>query len=350
MAGCRPAGCRLLRVSADKPTSSPITPTCSPITSTCSPTLLQVADFKDFWAAAQAAGYEAYVAEPPETDPQVGLREGPCCLVTPNPAAVWAGVSCMGAARSDRAAPAPATCTPAPSHNMPRPPKLQVCFERCTHGRSKEEVYGLSALFEPAPGWCTLLTLGRLLGKAGSGGGGPAGAAAGAASPSSDGIAEVDMDEDGGGSGTPMAANGSGGGSGSAAMRASGGGEEDGEEEASAKAAKPARSRWAAMDDSSDEEGAAAAAARKRKKLGGSGGSSGGLGVDDWRELLATGKQALAGKAPGSTPRGILSRNSGGSDGNGSGRASAGKKRVRWPDEVRAVVALCAALWQRLGW
>lgn len=33
----------------------------------------QVADFKDFWAAAQAAGYEAYVAEPPETDPQVRL-------------------------------------------------------------------------------------------------------------------------------------------------------------------------------------------------------------------------------------------------------------------------------------
>ena len=268
----------------------------------------------------------------------------------------------MGAARSDCAC-TPAlskqhvlrstcTCTPAPSHKTTRPPKLQVCFERCTHGRSKEEVYGLSALFEPAPGWCTLLTLGRLLGKAGSGGGGPADAAAGAASPSSDGIAEVDMDEDGGGSGTPMAANGSGGGggSGSAAMRHSGGGEEDGEEEASAKAAKPGRSRWAAMDDSSDEEGAAAATARKKKKLGGSGGSSGGLGVDDWRELLATGKQALAGKAPGSTPRGILSRNSGGSYGNGSGRASAGKKRVRWPDEVRAVVALCAALWQRLGW
>lgn len=153
------------------------------------------------------------------------------------------------------------------------------------------------------------------------------------------------MDDDGGGSATPMAASGSRGGnasgSGNGAARRSG--EEDGEdEEASAKAAKPARSRWAAMDDSSEDEGGAAAA-RKRKKLGGAGGSSGGLGVDDWRELLASGKQALAGKTPGSAPRGILSRGSGGSNGNGSGRASAGKKRVRWPDEVRAVVvhALC---------
>lgn len=31
----------------------------------------QVADFKDFWSAGQGAGYEVYVAEPPETDPQV---------------------------------------------------------------------------------------------------------------------------------------------------------------------------------------------------------------------------------------------------------------------------------------
>lgn len=29
-----------------------------------------MADFKDFWSAGQAAGYEVYVAEPPETDPQ----------------------------------------------------------------------------------------------------------------------------------------------------------------------------------------------------------------------------------------------------------------------------------------
>lgn len=238
---------------------------------------IRVADFKDFWAAAQAAGYEAYVAEPPETDPQ-------------------------------------------------------VCYDRCIHGRSKEEVYALSALFEPAPGWCTLLTLGRLLGKAGSSGpGGGSGGSTGAAG--SDGIAEVDMDEDGGG-GTPMAANGSGSGSGGA-MRQGGSGEEDGEEEeAAGKAAQPGRSRWAAMDDSSEDEGTAAAAARKRKKLGGAGGSSGGLGVDDWRDLLASGKQALAGKTPGSAPRGILSRCSGGSNGNGSGRASAGKKRVRWPDEA----------------
>lgn len=199
----------------------------------------------------------------------------------------------------------------------------------------------MSALFEPAPGWCTLLTLGRLLGKAGSSGpGGGSGGSTGAAG--SDGIAEVDMDEDGGG-GTPMAANGSGSGSGGA-MRQGGSGEEDGEEEeAAGKAAQPGRSRWAAMDDSSEDEGTAAAAARKRKKLGGAGGSSGGLGVDDWRDLLASGKQALAGKTPGSAPRGILSRCSGGSNGNGSGRASAGKKRVRWPDEVRAVVVL--AMW-----
>ncbi len=42
---------------------------------------MQVADFKDFWAAAQAAGYEAYVAEPPETDPQVrlGVAGPPSC-------------------------------------------------------------------------------------------------------------------------------------------------------------------------------------------------------------------------------------------------------------------------------
>jgi hypothetical protein len=32
---------------------------------------LQVADFKDFWAAGQASGYDVMVAEPPETDPQV---------------------------------------------------------------------------------------------------------------------------------------------------------------------------------------------------------------------------------------------------------------------------------------
>ena len=31
----------------------------------------QVCDFKDFWSAGQAAGYEVLVAEPAESDPEV---------------------------------------------------------------------------------------------------------------------------------------------------------------------------------------------------------------------------------------------------------------------------------------
>lgn len=258
------------------------------------------------------------------------------------------GLACLAC----KAARAPAASGPGP-RQLPgppllapprtRPPAPQVCFERCSHGRSKEELYALSAAFEPAPGWCTLLTLGRLLGKAGSGADGAGG---GGGSAGSSGIAEVEMEEDGGTdggtpSGTPSSAavaNGSASGSGR--------GSEGGEESPRA-AAKPGHSRWAAMDDSSeDEAAAAAAAARKKKKLGGGSGGgsgSGGMAVDDWRELLASGKQALAGKAPGSTPRGILSRGSGGSAGGGNGRSSAGKKRVRWPDEVGWCAALMGA-------
>jgi hypothetical protein len=41
----------------------------------CPAPALQVADFRDFWSAGQGAGYEVYVAEPPETDPQVSWPE-----------------------------------------------------------------------------------------------------------------------------------------------------------------------------------------------------------------------------------------------------------------------------------
>ena len=210
-------------------------------------------------------------------------------------------------------------------------------------------MYALSAAFEPAPGWCTLLTLGRLLGKAGGGAGGGDAPASGSGMAGGSGIAEVEMEEDGGTPSAAPAANGSSSGA-AGGMGGSSEGEGEGEESPRA-AARPGRSRWAAMDDSSEDEGASAAA-RKKKKLGGGGGGGGGLAVDDWRELLASGKQALAGKAPGSTPRGILSRGSGGSASGGNGRSSAGRKRVRWPDEVGRLAcstgacfgaALCAA-------
>jgi YLP motif-containing protein 1 len=37
---------------------------------------IAAADFKDFWVAGQAAGYEVFVAEMPESDPQVRLYLG----------------------------------------------------------------------------------------------------------------------------------------------------------------------------------------------------------------------------------------------------------------------------------
>jgi hypothetical protein len=178
---------------------------------------------------------------------------------------------------------------------------MQVCFARCVHGRGRDEILRLAAEWEPTPPLYTLLLLDGLLGRGGA-----------AASD----IAEVEMGEEGEEAGE--AAKG----------QPTGSAEDDhgagvGEEGSPAARSTPA-SRWAALDDGSEEgEARGAGSARARKKARGSGGD-GGLAVDDWRELLPSGKQPVA--APGGTPRSILSKGSGG---------SAQRKRVRWPDEVR---------------
>lgn len=225
---------------------------------------LKVADFKDFWSAGQAAGYEVYVAEPAETDPQ-------------------------------------------------------VCFERNAHGRSKEDVYRLSAEWEPTPAVYTLLLLDGLLGR----GGGSAATGSG-----SDSIAEVEMGQD-----EDEEEQAGAGGGGSPAQ----GSDSEGEEP-SRRARPAAASRWAALEDGSEGERPGAAGKKRKKQSSSKSGAGGadGLAVDDWRELLAGGKQQLAAKAAAGagaaggkgsgTPRGILSKGSGG---------SASKKRVRWPDEER---------------
>ncbi len=198
------------------------------------------------------------------------------------------------------------------------------------HGRSKEDIYSLSAQFEPTPGYYTLLKLGRLLGREAADQEGPgAGDAPAAASPgAANGITEVDMEDE---AMAPVHA----GSSGTSASMASASGDEDAASPDGATAARPAASRWAALDQedgsgSSDEE---RARGKRQKKAAGS--RKGGLpAVDDWRELLAAGKAQLAGGGGGSgsggraTPRSILSKGSSGGSARKKGR------RVRWPDEV----------------
>lgn len=226
---------------------------------------------------------------------------------------------------------APPPCPPPPlAARWPCCP--QICFERNTHGRSKEDIYALSAQFEPAPGFCTLLMLGRLLGKQGEAAANAAPAAT--AADAANGIAEVDMEEE---ASTPGAASGDGGGTNaSPAVAIVTASADDGDGDAAsptvAAASRPAASRWAALEDDSGSSDEEPARRKQRKKAAGSG-RGGSPAVDDWRELLAAGKAQLAGGAGGgsggrATPRSILSKGSSGGSARRKGR------RVRWPDEV----------------
>ncbi|GAB4823040.1 hypothetical protein N2152v2_010086 [Parachlorella kessleri] len=226
------------------------------------------ADFRDFWMAGQAAGYEIFVVEMPESDPQ-------------------------------------------------------VCHQRNQRRRKLEDLYRLSAEYEPTPAVYACLDASSLLAKKQPPGGKSA-------------ISDVDMGED----------------------------EVEGSDtEGDTPAGAPSSSRWASLEDDSSSPAAerskrarltsnGSTSSLDRAAVGGRGGGSTqsmrvadrSAGGDGSYDGLADGIDEMLGRAVsesrGTGKAGSGSRARSGSSGSGRGILSSGAggsgstKRVRWPDQM----------------
>lgn len=119
---------------------------------------LRLADFREAWSGAQAAGYEVWVASLPQRSPQVpgaGVRQGPDAGMPRGAQAAPIVMLRRCAHRGTRRRLSwqlHSPCFRQPVAPDPTPASLaQVCAKHSTHGRSLEEVEQLAAGWEELP-------------------------------------------------------------------------------------------------------------------------------------------------------------------------------------------------------